>query len=234
MNTMMEKMISAVLALTALSITSVEIHREFFAAPQLMPGSRRPSGYAKDWRSMLRKATLIGDSAAPVTVLVFSDFQCPYCRKFNSALSLARRTYPNSIVTALIHLPLPGHAAANPAARASECAGRSGRFAAAVDFLYAKQDSIGKLPWTSLATAVGIKDTVGFLKCMADSVVALRVGEGAALAAGKSINATPTIFINGWRYAVPPADTELVRAIGDILKGKRPYKGFPRQELAAR
>jgi len=66
---------------------------------------------------------------------------------------------------------------------------------------------------------------------MVDSLATRRVASGLALAAKEGINGTPTVILNGWRYGVPPSDTELVRAIGDILAGRRPYKGFPAEEV---
>jgi hypothetical protein len=48
-----------------------------------------------------------------------------------------------------------------------------------------------------------------------------------------NVSATPTVFINGWRYGVVPADSELARAVGDLLAGRRPYHGYPKAALTA-
>lgn len=230
MNTTIEKALGAVLALAALSIAAVEIHREFVPRP-VAATPERQSRFIADWRTMLPTATTVGDTAAPIVAVVFTDFQCPFCKRFHLALSKARDSYPNAIATAVIHLPLPGHRYADAAARAAECAAASNRFADAVDFLYTHQDSIGLFAWSSLATAAGIRDTAQFRRCLADSASTPKVWSGKALAAQKQINTTPTVILNGWRFGVPPSDTELVRVIGDLLKGKPPYRGFPGEAI---
>jgi protein-disulfide isomerase len=183
---------------------------------------------------MLPAARIIGKPSAPVTAVVFTDFQCPFCKRFHAALAEAQARYPDAIATAVIHLPLAGHKNADPAARAAECAAAAGRFAQAVEILYEKQDSLGTLPWSAVAAQAGVHDTLDFTKCMSDSSAAHRVGIGSALAAARGFTSTPTVILNGWRYSVPPSDTELVRAIGDILAGRPPYKGFARVDLVSR
>jgi thiol-disulfide isomerase/thioredoxin len=234
MSSSMEKAVSGLLGLAALAIIGSEVKR--IIAPHPVGPSSRQSAYLPEWRSMLSAANMIGDADAPVVVTVFTDFQCPFCRRFHDVLATAAREFPNSISTAVIHLPLSGHEHAVAAARAAECAGTlelGGSFARAVDQLYANQDSIGKWPWSRFALQAGVSDTVGFARCMADPAAASRVQLGAALAAKEGFSATPIVILNGWRYGVPPVDTELVRAVGDIVRGRQPYKGFPRSELAS-
>jgi len=230
MSTLWEKTISAVLGLAALAIAVVELHREF--GPQ--PASRNRAEYVADWRSMLPTAHMVGDQQAPITIIEFTDLQCPFCRRFNSALASARVKYPNKIATAFVHFPLNGHGQAEAAARAVECAAASGRFGEAVDFVFEKQDSLGKQPWTWFAAGAGVRDTLSFVHCMADSGVRRNVQAGLTLGKKIGVTGTPTVLLNGWRYSGTPSDTELVRAVGDLLSGKRPYKDFPKNGLPSR
>lgn len=234
MSSGIEKAVSGLLGLAALAIIGAEVKRIFVPHP-VGPSSPR-STYLSEWRSMLPAANMIGDEDAPVIVTVFTDFQCPFCRRFHNALATAAREFPNKISTAVIHLPLSGHQHAEAAARAAECAGTTkagGSFARAVDQLYANQDSIGRWPWSRFALKAGVRDTMEFARCMADTAAVSRVQLGRSLAVKEGFNATPTVILNGWRYGVPPADTELVRAVGDIVRGKPPYKGFPRSALSS-
>jgi protein-disulfide isomerase len=225
MNSSLERMVSVALGCAAVAIVAVELHREF-APPAVAAVPGRPSIYVDDWRTLLPAAHLIGKPAAPVTVVVFTDFQCPFCRMFHKALTTAKARYPGAVTTAVVHLPLTGHRHAESAARAAECAGDAGRFTEAVDRLYEIQDSIGNLPWGVFASQAGVTDTVAFSRCMADSGTTRRVLLGTELAKSRSINSTPTVILNGWQYGTPPSETELLRAIGDILAGKRPYKEY--------
>lgn len=234
MSSSLEKAVSGLLALAALAVIGSEVKR--MIEPQPVGQSVRQSAYQSGWRSMLSAANMIGEADAPVIVTVFTDFQCPFCRRFHDVLATVTREFPNSISTAVIHLPLTGHQHAEAAARAAECAGNpkvGGSFARAVDELYANQDSIGKWPWSRFALHAGASDTIAFIRCMADTADVSRVRRGAALAAQEGFTATPTVLLNGWHYGAPPTDTELVRAVRDIVSGRQPYKGFPRSELAS-
>jgi hypothetical protein len=106
-----------------------------------------------------------------------------------------------------------------------------GRLAQSFDFIFEMQDSLGRKPWAWFARGSGVTDTVAFGRCMADTVTPAKVRAGVALATSLKLTATPTILLNGWRYGRPPADTELVRAIGDLLAKRVPYKGFPTKGL---
>ncbi len=225
MTKLIENSLSAVLAVAALSIGAAEVHREFSRHPD--GGERRRSEYVSDWRAMLPKSRILGNPNSPITVIEFTDFQCPYCRRFNATLASLRAKYPGTIATALVQFPLPIHQQAEPAARVIECAATAGRLADAVDFVFAQQDSLGKKPWTWFAAGAGVADTVRFARCMQDSGAVRSVRAGRALGERAGVNATPTVLLNGWRYGTTPSDTELVRAVGDLMDGRRPYKGFP-------
>lgn len=230
MTTQFEKLVSAILSLAAVAIASTLIHREFFA--KTPPGSlRRHSEYVDSWHSMLDSARFLGERNAPITVIEFTDFECPFCRRFHKALTTARAKYPSQLAVAIVHFPLPGHDHARPAARAAECAAAQGRFTQAVDILFESQDSLGHKTWTSFAKQFGVADTVAFGECMADSTSDRMIRAGLALGQSDDVNATPTVLLNGWRFGMTPTDTEFVRAIGDIIAGRKPYKGFPARAL---
>jgi hypothetical protein len=79
----------------------------------------------------------------------FSDFECPYCRTFQSSLDSVRHDRGNAISFVFVHFPLPMHRFARPAARAAECANTLGKFDAFQRVLFGKQDSLGLKPWGS-------------------------------------------------------------------------------------
>jgi protein-disulfide isomerase len=117
-----------------------------------------------------------------------------------------------------------------PAARAAECASASGRFSEMLDALYSGQDSLGLKTWSSYARDAGIEDTIGFSRCNSNPETPQLVSAGTALARRLGVNGTPTLILNGWRYGYTPPDTELFRAIDDILASRSPYPGVPAKE----
>lgn len=95
----------------------------------------------------------IGPSSAKVTVTVFTDFECPACRRFTeSALAGARASFHDRLRVVIRHWPLSSHRFAVPAARAAECASAHNRFVPFHDLLFAKQDSLGLKSFTDFAT----------------------------------------------------------------------------------
>ena len=220
---LLEHATSGLLVVAAIAVAAVQVHRELAAPP---PVESRHSEFVSDWQSMVASAHVLGPKTAPITIVEFTDLQCPYCRRFNTTLSRLRQEYPDQIAAAIIDFPLEMHPFAEPAARAVECAANEGQFASATDFVFANQDSLGKRPWTWFAQGAGIRDTTRFAECMSTRTTAAAVAAGQAIGFRAKVLATPTIILNGWRYGVVPSDTELTRAVRDLLAGRTPYKDF--------
>lgn len=174
---------------------------------------------------------MVGPSNARVKVIAFTDLECPFCARFNDALHAARSVFPNDVAYVLIHSPLPIHRFAEAAARAVECADQPGKFVEMVDVVFDERDSLGLIPWPVLGQRAGIQDTSAFAKCISSTAPAEPIRSGVLLARKFGVTGTPTVILNGWRYGIPPSDTELVRAARDILGGRPPYPGFPVAEL---
>lgn len=227
-----EKTISAVLGLAAVAIATVMVHREFFAPPSTN-ATARPSEYLASWKEILPAGHSIGDVSGSIKLIVFTDLECPFCRRFNETVKELLGQYPQGVEYVFVHRPIQNHRFALSAARAAECADRDGRFADAVNRIYAAQDSFGLKSWNSFARDAGVQDSVLFKRCMADSTAMPKVTAGLALAEKFKITATPTVILNGWKYGIPPSDTSLVRAVKDLLAGRSPYPGFPKSAIIA-
>lgn len=222
--------VSGITSIAAIVVAVIAIHHEFSAPAVARTLSERGSSYVPKWEGLARAGRRFGNPRAPVTLIEFTDFECPFCRQFNKTIHTVMSRYPNDVGYVLIHRPLSIHRFAGPAARASECAGTTGRFMEAVDVLFEKQDSLGLKPWTSFAVDAGITDTTAFARCVtnvSDSAVMRPIDAGVRAANEMDVHGTPTVILNGWRYGQPPSDTELVRAIGDLLGGRPPYRGYP-------
>jgi protein-disulfide isomerase len=225
MKDVMERTMSIVLTVCAVIFAGIMIRREFFPTRSERGVSGVPQ-YTEGWRQALATGQLSGDATAPVTILEFGDLECPYCRTFNQALNHTIRSYPKQVAFVFVHFPLSGHRFARPAARVVECAKTFGKFFEGVDMVYNKQDSLGLKSWSSYANGLGISDTGRFNRCIADTTKMPAVEAGVALAHKMDITGTPTVFVNGWRFAGPPSDSVLAKVVGDILAGRKPFDGY--------
>jgi protein-disulfide isomerase len=120
-----------------------------------------------DWDSIISYGhTMISAAGARVTIMEFSDFECPYCKRFaTGVLPAIRREFPNEINFVFRHWPLPRHRFSYPAARAEECAATEGKFSAMHDLLFEKQDSLGLKSFDDFALESGVENLDEFKRC---------------------------------------------------------------------
>jgi len=193
-------------------------HRETVKPPILAVTG--PPVVEKDWRAVAQQGRWLGRTDAPIVLVEFADFECPFCRRFELALQAAQRRFGSKLATVFVHYPLSSHRFAMPAARAAECAARQGRFFEFHDVLFIKQDSLGLKRWESYASEAGIRDSLAFKGCAdrADTVSAIR--QGLAAGAKLGVHGTPTVMINGFlfRSGLDPAklDSVLSAAIASV------------------
>jgi protein-disulfide isomerase len=217
--------VTATLVVCALVTTAVVVRREFFAPASPPAQTDQKPLFIKDWRAHLAKGTRMGAEQAPVQVLEFADFECPYCASVHKDLKTLRARYPTQVALIYVHFPLPMHRFAEPAARAAECAGEQGRFEPMYDLLFEQQDKFGLKAWGEFATEAGIADSTAFEACIRRTDPIPRVTEGKALGNQLDVQGTPTVVINGWKLGRPPTLEELDQMVKVILAGKSPISG---------
>lgn len=105
-----------------------------------------------DWRAYSRGGTGSGDVGAPVTVVVFSDYQCPFCREASLDLDSLAREQPHLMHVVFRQYPLNVHRDAVPAALAAICADKQHVFDRFHHALFAQQQVIGKKSLLSFAS----------------------------------------------------------------------------------
>ena len=139
-----------------------------------------------------------GGSDAKVTVVEFSDFQCPFCSKGAQVLTALEKKYGNKVKIAFKHYPLPFHAQARIAAEASMCANEqdSKLFWKMHDAMFVDQSKLDKDNLIATAKKVGIKEAE-FKACLESGKFKSRVDADVAQGATLGIKSTPTFFING-------------------------------------
>jgi protein-disulfide isomerase len=142
-----------------------------------------------------------GPSSAPVTIVEFSDFQCPFCQRVSPVLKQVRDAYGDKVRVVWKDFPLTQiHPLAFRAAEAAHCAGEQGDYWDYHDQLFASQQALASADLTNMAEQVGL-DVPRFEECLDTSRYADRVHAGIADATKLGITSTPTIFINGRRLS---------------------------------
>jgi protein-disulfide isomerase len=158
-----------------------------------------------------------GPDDAPITIIEFSDFECPYCKRVVPTLHQIVEKYPEQVRIVFRHLPLDGiHARARPAAEASACADKQDKFWEFHDILFENNEALSDEDFAKYAGDAGL-DVEAFNECVADREFQTAVQNDAEAAAALGLRGTPAFFVNGisMRGAKPIGD--FVRVIDTEL-----------------
>ena len=138
-----------------------------------------------------------GSASAAVTIIEFSDFQCPYCLRASPALKQLLDNYKGRVRLVWKDFPLTQiHPQAFKAAEAAHCAGDQGKFWEYHDVLFANQAALLVDDLKKYAKGASL-DTARFAACLDTSKYAERVRDGVAMGNRLGVNSTPTMYING-------------------------------------
>lgn len=142
-------------------------------------------------------AYALGPRDAPITIVEFSDFQCPYCRRWHEQVyEPLLAAYPGKIRMVYRHLPLTSiHPDAFPAAEASMCAGEQDAFWQFHEKLFSSE-SLGSEVYNRYARELSL-DMTAFEACMTEHKYREAVQKDTDFAIDLGIRSTPTFFING-------------------------------------
>jgi protein-disulfide isomerase len=136
-----------------------------------------------------------GAESAPVTIIEFSDYECPYCKRAEETVKKVMATYGDKVRLVYRHYPLEFHANARPAAEASACAAAQGKFWEYHDKLMAASD-LSEAKLKSTAGELGL-DQAKFDECFAKKQFKGDVDKDMADASSVGVTGTPAFFING-------------------------------------
>ena len=154
---------------------------------------------------------VLGAEDAPITIVEFSDFQCPYCNRFvQQAYPKIKKEFVDTGLVKIVYrdLPLSFHDNAQKAAEAGECAHDQGKFWEYHDKLFANQDSLGVDSLKKYAADLGL-DVEEFNQCLDSGKYSQEVQEDAQAAQQQGISGTPGFVING-----------------QVLSGAQPFSKF--------
>lgn len=152
----------------------------------------------KKVRPITEKDHFKGMLDAPVQLIVYSDFECPFCSKFADVLKKIEESYADKVVIAFRHYPLRSHIDAIPAAIASECAAEQGKFWEMHDRLFqdAKTNSLTIEEYKKNAGEIGLNQEA-FNKCLDEEKYKDAVIASQTEAKEFGVNGTPASFVNG-------------------------------------
>jgi protein-disulfide isomerase len=151
----------------------------------------------------------LGSTSAPVTLVEFSDFQCPFCQRVAPTLKQIKQKYGDKVRIVWKDFPLTQiHPQAFKASEAAHCAGEQGKYWEYHDQLFANQQALQPTDLKRYATDLSLEATK-FNECLDSSKYGERVRDGVAQGTGLGVNSTPTIYING-----------------RVLAGAQPYEAF--------
>ena len=149
-----------------------------------------------DVSSLERGGHTKGSADAKVSIVEFSDFQCPACGAFYPTMNRITSEFPENVKVTYRHFPLRQHQYAQKAAEASECAAEQGKFWEMHDVMFENQSALTITDLAGYASRLGL-DSAQFGQCLADGKYASKVASDLSYGASIGVDATPTVYING-------------------------------------
>jgi protein-disulfide isomerase len=149
-----------------------------------------------------------GPANAPIEMVEFSDFQCPFCLRADPTVQQVLKTYGDKIKFVYRHYPLPNHPAARPAAEAAACANEQGKFWPYHDLLFANPTKLSEADLKQHAVELSL-NTAQFNSCVDTHKLKATIDADVRDGEEAGVNGTPAFYING-----------------RMLSGAQPYDAF--------
>jgi len=163
-------------------------------APSQAPGA--PAAPPPVQNVAVGSAPVKGSPNAPVTIVEFSDFQCPFCSRAVPTLKQIESEYPDKVRVAFKNQPLPFHQHARLAAQAAMAANEQGKFWEYHDKLFANQQALDRSSLERYAQEVGL-DMGRFRSALDSNKFEAQISADAAEGSRLGASGTPTFYING-------------------------------------
>ncbi len=159
-----------------------------------------------------------GPEKAPITIVQFSDFHCPFCVRVEPTMDQIMKEYQGQVRKVWRHFPLSMHIGADRTHVASECANKQGKFWEYHDKLFKnfsapKDDGL----YISIAKEIGLKEK-DFKKCLNDEGMLQQIRDDISAGSKVGVSGTPVAFINGLKLTGAQPFTSFKRVIDDELQ----------------
>jgi len=166
------------------------------------------AAYKPPRQNVEAKGPTKGPDKAPIVIVEFSDFECPYCGRAEATVAEVFRAYPDKIRVVYRDFPLPMHQNAPKAAEAAHCAGDQGKYWDMHSKLFANQRALDVKSLKGYAKELNL-DQAKFDKCLDSGEKAKLVEEGYKAGGELGVTGTPAFFVNGM-----------------LLSGAQPFEAF--------
>lgn len=175
-------------------------------SPSIPP---EPEGDASKLSPVIQDDHIRGDFNAPITLIEFSDFECPFCRRHFATMEQILKNYEGKVRLVFRHFPLPSlHPNAPKDAEASECASEQGKFWEMHDKIFSATGSLTVDILKDYAKELGL-DTAKFNDCLDSGKYEGKVRQHSLEGQAAGVGGTPSTFVNG-----------------ELVKGALPYESF--------
>ena len=169
--------------------------------PQAQPQAQQPPP-AEDMNKVYNipqgVSTVLGKKDAPVTIVEFSDFQCPFCSRFYTAIKDVMAAYPDKVKVIIKNFPLPFHPNARPAAKLAMAANEQGKFQGMMESLLANGGDVSDAKVKEYSQSLGLD----YNKLMSDyknrdAQWEKQIQDDIQLGSSVDVRGTPTFYLNG-------------------------------------
>ncbi|HDH04124.1 MAG TPA: hypothetical protein ENG75_02150 [Nitrospirae bacterium] len=185
---------------------------------KLFKPRRAAADYNRVYKIPVGSSAVKGKKDAPVTIVEFSDFQCPYCAGLQSTLQQVLKAYPDSVRLVLKDFPLSFHKYAKDAARAARAAGEQGKYWEMHDLIFENFKGLNSDIFKKFAEKLNLdlnKFMADYKSGKYDNLIQQDINLGKSL----GVTGTPTLFVNGKRMQRRSFD-DFKAAIEESLKKK--------------
>lgn len=194
------------LSICLLTLNLAPVHGQPLSAAEKTQLKKDVAPYLKKPLQVdLAKSPIEGNAQADLTLVEFSDFQCPFCRESQATLEALRNKYGKRLRIAFVNFPLSMHPQAQNAALAAWAAHQQGHFWEYHDRLFARQEKLGDELYIEIAKELKL-DLGRFNQDRASDKAAKAIEADKVQGRKVGVNGTPTFVLNGIPLVNPPID----------------------------
>ncbi len=167
-------------------------------AEEVNEPTAQPTQEAAEVPPVTSEDNVYGPDNAKVTLISYSDFECPYCARFSATISQIINEYGDDVRVVFRHFPLSFHANAKGAAVAAECAAEQGEFWEMHDMIFEAntEKNMSLETWKDAAEEIGL-DTNDFEDCLESDRYDTKIASQMEGGAKAGVRGTPATFVNG-------------------------------------
>jgi protein-disulfide isomerase len=188
----------ATIAMALLAICAVVLTAGNVRAGLARRSPSDPLRTVREWKQYAPGGQAFGpaSAAARVTVVMFSDYECPACIGFWPTIRAIREEHSSDVRLVIRHFPLEGHPFARKAAEAAVCAADQGQFDEFHELLMTRDEPRPSKPLVEFARLAGVQDTAAFVACLGSERAKAAVERDVTLGKKLGLPGTPSLLVD--------------------------------------